>query len=335
AHPAAVTETWTITCTDATLPATFSVQGSISGVQASAIVGTHYDNALVLFDLAAGDTDYQVGDRFEFDVTAGEMPTDERWEVLRIGGVAGIEASSYRTDSEPWRIFKGPYHEHSNSWATAIGEHENCWISWKFFRPYEISRIEIQAPGTNTQAPNSFALEWSDDEITWHQREAFSGITWSDNESKELTLGGVSPGAKLYWRITISSNNGSTDTTGLQQVGFLEFQNTADINSGRMAAAWLRAPGLTGNGSVYLNFQTYDRPTDDYFNLAIAGATGFIDDSDFDSQPGSEEMGLPLWNQDMEYWAAVDGQHIALNVRVDINVFPIYLGKMLPFGTPG
>ncbi|MCO1335465.1 hypothetical protein MO867_14090 [Microbulbifer sp. OS29] len=335
AHPAAVTESWSITCTDATAPAIFSVQGSVSGLQSSATVGTHYDNALVLFDLSAGDSDFQVGDKFVFDVTAGEMPADERWEVLRIGGVAEISASSYRVNYEPWQLLKTGYNVPTNPWATALGEHSNCWVGWKFFRPAEINRLVIQCSSTNSQAPKEFSLEWSDDGVNWNTREIFNGYTWANNETKELTITGESPGAKLYWRIVITENNGSSDTTSLQRISFPEFQDTADINFGRLPAVWLRAPGLTGNGPAYIAFQIYDRPTDDYYNWAINIGTGFVRDADQSSQPGVEAGALPLWNQDIAYKAGVDGQHIELVVQFDTVTFPLYVGKFLPYGTPG
>jgi hypothetical protein len=64
-----VVETWTVTCTDATLPATFAVVGSVSGALADATAGVAYTNAHVGFTITAGGTAFIVGDSFTFDTT--------------------------------------------------------------------------------------------------------------------------------------------------------------------------------------------------------------------------------------------------------------------------
>ena len=99
AYPAAVTETWTIACTAAALNGgTFSVTGSVSGAQASATVGTPYDNGLIKFTINDGTTDFIVGDTFTIAVTVGAMPAIERWVDQRwVDAGGGLE----------W-IFKAP-----------------------------------------------------------------------------------------------------------------------------------------------------------------------------------------------------------------------------------
>ena len=74
ASPAAVTETWTLTCTAvATNGGTFSVVGSVSGAKASATVGTAYDNGLISFRIDDGSTDFIVGDVWTIAVTQGAL----------------------------------------------------------------------------------------------------------------------------------------------------------------------------------------------------------------------------------------------------------------------
>lgn len=77
ASPAAVTETWTITCTAAAVDGgTFSVVGSISGAKASATVGTAYDNGLIAFRIDDGATDFIVGDFWTVGATQGALAAD-------------------------------------------------------------------------------------------------------------------------------------------------------------------------------------------------------------------------------------------------------------------
>lgn len=82
--PATVTETWTITCTAAAVEGgTFSVVGSVSGAKADATVGVPYDNGLIAFTINDGATDFQIGDVFTIATTIGDMPSGDRWTVLR------------------------------------------------------------------------------------------------------------------------------------------------------------------------------------------------------------------------------------------------------------
>lgn len=74
ASPAAVTETWTITCTAAAVDGgTFSVVGSISGAKASATVGTAYDNGLISFRIDDGAVDFIAGDFWTVAATQGVL----------------------------------------------------------------------------------------------------------------------------------------------------------------------------------------------------------------------------------------------------------------------
>lgn len=90
ASPAAVTETWTLTCTAAAANGgTFSVVGSVSGAEADATVGVAYDNGLLKFTIGDGATDFIVGDTFSIPVTQGvAAAADAEWEVLRYDAVS-------------------------------------------------------------------------------------------------------------------------------------------------------------------------------------------------------------------------------------------------------
>lgn len=334
--PAAVTETWTITCTStAANGGLFSVTGSVSGAQTGAVVGQNYDNGKVRFNLTDGSTDFQVGDQFTFATTAGAMGASERWQVLRYTGVSEINASSFLVNWEPWTAFKGPYGQHANGWACAVTQIANSWLSWKMVRPLDVTRLKLQGSATITQSPKDFKLQWSDDGVTWVDRKAWAGITWTASEVKEFAVDGTSPGARRYWRIFVTANNGDANHVVIQDVILPEFSFTADFDHSRRPAAWLKAPGMTGLDPVYINFQIYDRPTNDVYNLAVTGSTGFVGAADFDTQPGAlAAMGFPLWNTSMPYWLSANGQRVVISAKVDTAYLSGYAGKMLTFGTP-
>jgi len=336
-YPATVSETWTVECTAASPGGgTFSVTGSSSGATSPATVGQLYDNGKVRFVILGGATDFVVGDTFTITTTVGVMPSAERWQVLRLTGVTNIQASSFQARWEPFAVFKGPYHNHANGWATATGQVTNQWLSWKMVNPLDITRLRLRGSATASQSPNTFTLQYSVDGVNWVDRKSWADITWAANETKEFAVDGVSPGPQLYWRIFVASNNGNTSNIVIQQVLLPEFMFTADFNHSRRPASWLKAPGLTGLDPCFINFQLYDRPTDDYYNLALTGATGFIGAADFDNQPGAREaLGLTLWNQPIKFWLSANGQRVILTAKVDTVYVSMYAGKINTYGTPG
>jgi hypothetical protein len=259
----------------------------------------------------------------------------ENWQVLRYTGVSEIDASSFVVNWEPWKAIKGPYHNHDNGWATASGQHLNCWFRVKLVQPLDITRIKITGSQTANQSPKDFILQWSNDGTTWNDRMTFANVTWADSEVKEFAITGVSPGAKQHWRLFISTNNGNTSTTAITKFWIPEFQGFQDFDHARRPAAWLKAPGMTGTDPCYINFQSYDRPTDDYYNIAVTGATGYVAANSFDDQPGAlTAMAIPMWNQPIPYWFSGNGQRVVLVAKISTVYVAAYLGKMLPYGTP-
>lgn len=277
-----------------------------------------------------------------------ELGAAENWTLLRHCGVFDITASSFVVNFEPWAAFKGSYHQHANGWATATGQPNNSWLHWKMVVARDNARFALTGAATPSESPRDFSLEWWDAaNATWRVRQAWTGITWGANERKDWTLdpwplydvGGVMTdlsGPKDEWRLFVTANNGSADRTYVQQVSLPEFFQTADFDYSRRPGAWLRAPGLTGLDPCFVTLQIYDRPTDDYYNIAISGATGFVDVAAIENQPGAiASLAIPLWNQPMTYWLAGNGQRFVLSAKVDTTILQCYAGKILPFGTPG
>lgn len=95
AAPAAVTETWTLTCTAGGPTGTFSVVGSVSGAMADATVGTPYSAPLIKFLISDGTIDFTVGKTFTIPVTQGAASAAGiAYEILRYTTV-GAEASGH------------------------------------------------------------------------------------------------------------------------------------------------------------------------------------------------------------------------------------------------
>ena len=92
----APTETWTLTCTaTATDGGTFSVVGSVSGLQDPAYVGVAYDNGIVAFTISDGSTDFATSDTFEFGVT--QLIGEDVWEAKRYRSLVDLDTAYFDT----------------------------------------------------------------------------------------------------------------------------------------------------------------------------------------------------------------------------------------------
>ncbi|HHM6772745.1 TPA: hypothetical protein ACWMLF_004733 [Pseudomonas aeruginosa] len=97
----------------------------------------------------------------------------------------------------------------------------------------------------------------------------------------------------------------------------------------------LKAPGLSGTEEIYVGFRTYQDASADYYNLLAATFTGYVAGNTFDTQPGARLSGVPAHNNRIDYWLTLNGQRIALAMKVGTPVYEsAYVGKMLPYGRP-
>ncbi|HEY5805074.1 MAG TPA: hypothetical protein VIT90_15410 [Lysobacter sp.] len=98
----------------------------------------------------------------------------------------------------------------------------------------------------------------------------------------------------------------------------------------------LQGEGLAGDKEIFVGFRTYESVPADYYNLAVAGFTGYIPGNTWATQPGFIESGIPSHNQRVDYWLAVNAQRIALAMKVGTPVYEsAYAGFFLPFASPG
>ncbi|MDE2000385.1 MAG: hypothetical protein KGI52_15825, partial [Burkholderiales bacterium] len=68
----------------------------------------------------------------------------------------------------------------------------------------------------------------------------------------------------------------------------------------------------------------------------VAGFTGYVDSAPFSGQPGASPLlGMPLRRNSMRYWLVANGQRLVIVAQVDTTYQTCYLGKILPYGSPG
>jgi hypothetical protein len=97
---------------------------------------------------------------------------------------------------------------------------------------------------------------------------------------------------------------------------------------------YLRAPGLSGAESIYLNLQAFHNGTT-YYNWRMAAATGYNSAQPFIGQPGISPFAfLPLWNGSIPYTFIANGQRAIIVAQVSSVWETAYIGKFNPFGSP-
>lgn len=97
----------------------------------------------------------------------------------------------------------------------------------------------------------------------------------------------------------------------------------------------LKGEGLAGTDEIYIGFRTYDNASADYYNIAVAGFTGYVDANPWASQPGMFESGVPAHNQRIDYWLQVSARRINFALKIGT---PVYTsggaGFFLPYCLP-
>lgn len=107
------------------------------------------------------------------------------------------------------------------------------------------------------------------------------------------------------------------------------------VGTGLQDELILRGEGLSGDKEIYVGFRTYESSTADYYNIAVAGFTGYVPANTWAAQPGFVEMGVCGHNQHIDYWLVVNAQRIALAMKVGTPVYEsCYAGFILPYATP-
>lgn len=97
----------------------------------------------------------------------------------------------------------------------------------------------------------------------------------------------------------------------------------------------LKGEGLSGAEEIFVGVRTYENVSADYYNLAVAGFTGYVAANAWSAQPGFRESGVPAHNQAIDYWLAINEQRIAFCLKVGTPVYEsAYVGKILPYATP-
>lgn len=98
----------------------------------------------------------------------------------------------------------------------------------------------------------------------------------------------------------------------------------------------MKAPGLSGTEEIFMGFRTYHDVGADYYNMTVAGFTGYVSGNTFATQPGAMLSGIPAHNNRIDYWLTLNAQRIALAMKVGTPVYEsCYVGKFLKYAFNG
>ena len=98
---------------------------------------------------------------------------------------------------------------------------------------------------------------------------------------------------------------------------------------------FLKGPGLTGEDPVYVGINTYQNVSNNYYNIAVACATGYISTQDYYSQPQMHRVGIPLAYDRIDYWISLNAQRIVFVCKVGQSYYEHgYIGKFIPYTSP-
>jgi hypothetical protein len=106
----------------------------------------------------------------------------------------------------------------------------------------------------------------------------------------------------------------------------------------------LKGTGLSGTDAIYVGVRKYENVPADIFGWMLNGFTGYVNGLSFYNQPGGlpfdatagwNTPGISLWNSEIPYWFFVTGRRIIMVAKISTVYVALYLGFILPYGTPG
>lgn len=317
-------QVWTLTCTNNLPPATFSVSGSVTGAGPDATVGVPYDDGDIKFTIADGSQSFIAGDNFVFTVYDNPLVAAAATWVMERWIGTGIKVANYNASSTFSADYLADYGVAPSSayWRSDSGNGVGSWWQVDFDKPIDIRRIALSGyTSTNSaEAPSSFTVVYSDDELTWDVDSTFTGQTnWSSNELRSFELSGTA-GAHKFWRIQINAMNGST-TAALVNVEMFDVNNRFNVafygDGPEMIA---RGPGRPDADNIYVSLRT-DGAVVNGPNWIIAGSVGYASGLDAFSQPrhsGENFVDHPriiMYDLPMKYWITASATGFYVFVR--------------------
>lgn len=96
------------------------------------------------------------------------------------------------------------------------------------------------------------------------------------------------------------------------------------------------APGLSGTDEIHVGLGYVENVGTDAYALTGWMFQAYNSGLGYQSQPGNSAIRYqPVWNSTMPYWFIANGQRVIVVTKVSTVYTSSYIGKFLPYGTPG
>lgn len=97
-----------------------------------------------------------------------------------------------------------------------------------------------------------------------------------------------------------------------------------------------QAPGLSGSEEIHFGFGYEENVGLDAYALTGWMFKAYNSGLPYAAQPGNSAVKYqPLWNTSTPYWFIANGQRVIIVTKVSTVYTASYIGKFLPYGTPG
>jgi len=102
---------------------------------------------------------------------------------------------------------------------------------------------------------------------------------------------------------------------------------------------YLKGTGLAGLDEIYVGVETFENPTNGYYNWKLMGSWGWRSGRALTAHPGSMVYGgfdgviSYLWNHSIPYWIVANGRRIIVVAKVGTTFQTIHLGLLTPPAT--
>lgn len=100
--------------------------------------------------------------------------------------------------------------------------------------------------------------------------------------------------------------------------------------------ALFRAPGLSSTEEIHVGIGIAADAGADKFALKLWMFKAYVEGLGDFEQPGTSSVRyMALWDTTMPYWFIANAQRLMVVAKVSTNYMASYIGKFLPYGTPG
>lgn len=218
----------------------------------------------------------------------------------------------------------------------------NSEIRFETLTPISPTKLRMKSSSYANYKPSKFKLAYSDDGVAWTETSEFDTPSyWPVKNWVDVPVGSLP--AKKHWKFIIVSLVAGT-AFALESLLFLDDSNTILNHFGDELI--FKAPGASGNESIYTGFRAEWNENSDWYNLILNGYIGFDDDfyTSFWDQPGgipgygaSPALASPmvtLWNDQTPYWFVASGRVLKFAAKVSTAYVGGYMGYLLPYASP-